>query len=257
MTQEQALPLTAATATPAKPLQAKLVPKSPAGAARLPATTTDHLIVYVSAGSYAAADAVAMAEPLEEALEYVEQRTGMRLLRPINVVFDRRSDGCGLDAIAYTHVRTMSLYTCPNTPARRAVNILAHEFVHQLAHDHYGEPHLEADLILSEGLATWGAGEYWLGGEANFHDFVAKHYADRLLPLATDPRAGASIDTLNQIYYQWAAYVEWIDATYGRDALEELYGAGLGRQPGSAPYQQVLGISFTDAESQWRASLQQ
>ena len=256
MTQNQGLRPPEAMTTPARSLQGRLVPKSPAGAGRRPAATTDHLIVYVSAGSYASADAVAMVEPLEEALEYVEQRTGMRLLRPINVVFDRRSDGCGLDAVAYTHVRTVSLYTCPDTPAQRAINILSHEFVHQLAHDHYGEAHLEADLILSEGLATWGAGEYWLGEEANFNDFVAKHYAARLLPLATDPRAGVSTDTLNQIYYQWAAYVEWIDATYGRDALESLYGAGLGRQPGSAPYQQVLGISLSDAEKQWQTSLQ-
>ena len=62
--------------------------------------TRPHLLIYVSPGSYTAAEAAAMAEPLETALAYVEERTGMRLARKVNVVFDRHSEACGLDGAA-------------------------------------------------------------------------------------------------------------------------------------------------------------
>ena len=249
--------LSSRVTVPTPALGESLAPKSPAaaGSARAPAATTANLLIYAGPGSYDAAASVALAEPLEAALAYVQERSGMRLIRPVNVVFDRRVDACAPDAVAYTAVRTLILYTCPDTPTRRAINILAHEFIHQLAHDHYGAPHLEADLMLSEGLATWGAGRYWLGRERDFRDFVATHYGADLLPLATDPRAGVPTGTLNRLYYQWAAYVEWIEATYGRAALDRLYSAGTGRRPGSAPYEEVLGISFAEAEARWRTWL--
>jgi hypothetical protein len=162
-----------------------------------------------------------------------------------------------MDAVAFTDARTLILYACAGTSTARARNILAHELVHQLAHDHYGAPHLQADLLLSEGLATWGAGRYWLGDETSFHDFVAANYGGNLLPLAIDPRGGATTDRLNQLYYQWASYIEWLRAIYGPATLDRLYSAGLGRQPGSAPYLATLGISFEESEILWRTWIAQ
>lgn len=236
---------------PTNPLQAKQVPQIKGE--NTPVVTTHNLFVYTYPGSYSVPEAQTLGSSLEETLTYVEERTGMHLERGVNLVFERRANGCGMDAVAFTEARTLILYACAGTSTKRARNILAHELVHQLAHDHYGASHLQADLLLTEGLATWGAGRYWLGSEASFHDFVAVNYADRLLPLATDPRGGATIDQLNQIYYQWASYIEWLRATYGPTALDRLYGDGLGRQPGSAPYLATLGISFAESEAQWQA----
>lgn len=219
---------------------------------RAPVVRSEHFLIYVNSGSYSAAEGASIAEPLELALSYVEQRTGMRLSRAINVVFDRRPDTCGLDAVAYTNARTLIVYTCSDTPRQRAINVLAHELVHQLAHDRYGDAHLQADLILSEGLATWGAGRYWLGGEQNFRDFVGKQYTRRV-PLATGPDGSTTTDMLNQLYYQWASYIEWLEATYGTEAVARLYAAGTGRRPGSAGYEQVLGTPFEQTEERWRA----
>jgi hypothetical protein len=228
-----------------------------AGGERQAAATTEHLRLYVSTGSYDASQARGMTKDLEQALGYVEERTGMHLARPVDVVFDRRAKACGPDAVAYTNVRTLILYACPSIPARRAVNILAHEFVHQLAHDRYGAPHHQADLILSEGTATWGAGRYWLGRYASFHDFVHAQYALRLLPLATDPHGGTSTATLNQLYYQWASYVEWLRANFGPAAFDRLYTTGDGRRLGSADYAGTLHMTFADTEARWRAWLAQ
>lgn len=218
--------------------------------------TTAHTRMYTGAGTYTAEDVASLAEPIEAAISYVHERTGLVLSHPVNVVFDRRPGACGLDAAAFTNVRTMFLYACPDIPQSRAVNILAHEVVHQLAHDRYGEAHMQADLILSEGLATWGAGRYWLGGAPSFHDFVADNYRGNLLPLDTDSR-GASTTTMNQLYYQWASFVEWIRATHGIAAFDNLYGGGVGRQPGTAPYGDVLGVNLHDAEAAWQAWLDQ
>ncbi len=241
------------------PLQGEFEAQRPAGTAvgggtRQPAATTANMRIYVSQGSYDAPAAAALAGDLEEAVGYVQQRTGMQLARPVNVVFDRRKEACGLDAVAYTDVRTLMLYTCPHTPSRRAVNVLAHEVVHQLAHDHYGAPHLRADVILSEGLATWGAGRYWLGHYTSFHDFVAREYAGRLVPLATEP-SGSTTDSLNQLYYEWAAYIEWLRLTYGPAVLDRLYASGSGRQAGSADYAGTLGTTLAETETRWRAWL--
>lgn len=237
---------------PTRSLAAKSAATPVVGAARAPITATDHLVLFTSIGSYAPEQVTDIAPELELALLYVQDRVAMRLLRPINIMFDRRPEACGLDAVAYTQVRTIVVYVCPETPTRRAMNVLAHEFVHQLAHDHFGAAHLQVDLMLSEGLATWGAGRYWLGDTEDFRSFVTSNYGAQLLPLASTPRSDESAATLNQLYYQWAAFVEWIVARHGSEAIERLYGAGSGRQSGSAPYETVLGLPFREAEAQWQ-----
>jgi len=229
---------------------AGVVPKS-AGASRAPVARSDHLVLYTSTGSYAGDQVGELAPEIEAALAYVEERTAIRLARTINIMFDRRTAACGLDAVAYTHVRTLVVYVCPDTRGQRVVNVLAHELVHQLAHDHFGAPHLQADLLLSEGLATWGAGRYWLDGATDFRAFVAANYRGHLLPLDTAPHGDDSAARLNQLYYQWAAFVEWIMAEYGLDTFERLYAAGAGRAPGSAPYEAVLGLSLAEATTHW------
>lgn len=212
------------------------------------------LVLYTSAGSYSPDQLRTMAPQLAEALEYVEERTGMQLAEPVAVMFERR-DSCGVDGAAYTERRTIVLYACADLPGRRAVNILAHEYVHQLAHDRFGEAHLRADLALSEGLATWGAGKYWLGEEAHFRGFVQRHYAGALLPLGSHYSDYGTIDAMNRLYYEWAALVEYIKQTHGGDVFERLYASGSGAHPNSADYAGVLGVDLAGLESEWQAWL--
>ncbi len=225
---------------------------SSGSSSRLMTALTTNTRIYTGVGATYSDDVVAtMAEPVEAAIGYVSERTGYTLSQPVNIMFDSRPGGCSLDAAAYTNVRTIFMYACADIPQTRAINILSHEIVHQLAQDRYGAAHMQADLILSEGVATWGAGRYWLGGASSFHDFVATNYRGALLPLATDSR-GASTATMNQLYYQWASFVEWIKATYGEDAFDRLYSGGVGRNPGTAPYAEVLGIDLPTTELAWQ-----
>lgn len=225
-------------------------------AGRQAVLATGQLALYTTDGSYSAAQVRDLAQPLSDALAYVSQRTGMQLNAPVNVVFDRRAS-CGFDGATYTQTRTIMLYACPNVPSRRAINIVAHEFVHQLASDHYGPAHLQADLILSEGLATWGAGKYWLGNEDTFRGFVQRNYAARLLPLGSNYRDLGTIDAMNRLYYQWASLADFLITTRGRATFDTLYRSGRGMAPNTAAYHDVLGADLPEIEQQWKAWLQQ
>ncbi len=214
----------------------------------------DQLALYTREGSYTPEQVQALVAPLGEALAYVSTRTNMQLAASVTIVFDHRAH-CGLDGAAYTQKRVIMLYACPDLPPRRAVNILAHEFVHQLAYDHYGAPHLQADLILSEGLATWGAGKYWLGSEPDFRSFVQHNYATALLPLDSDYQAIGTIDAMNRLYYQWASLVDFVLETHGRDAFDQLYRSGRGMAPNTADYAGVLGTDLPGLQPEWQAWL--
>jgi hypothetical protein len=214
------------------------------------------LALYTTDGSYSSDQVRAMAEPLAEALRYVSERTAMQLSAPVSIIFDRRAN-CGFDGAAYTERRTIILYACPDMPARRSINILAHEFVHQLAYDRYGGAHMQADLVLSEGLATWGAGRYWLGNESDFRGFVRNNYAANLLPLGSHYRDYGTIDAMNRLYYQWASLVDFVITTRGRDTFDRLYASGRGMQPNTADYNRILGTDLAGLEGEWKEWLSQ
>lgn len=228
---------------------------TPASAVPSP-TAAPQIVLQTSANAYTNAQLDALKQPLDDALRYVQARTGMQLKAPVTVVFNGKQ-GCNLNGVAYTKERRIVLFVCPTTELPRAAAILAHEFVHQLTADHYGAPHYDADLILSEGIAQWGAGKYALGQYPDFRTLVHKEYPYDLLPLAMDSREVTSVVILRHVYNQWAAYVEWIMATKGRAALDALYVGGNGRQPGSAPYTRVLGMPLDTADQQWKTWVEQ
>lgn len=212
---------------------------------RLDLTTAD--------GLFTPADQQAIAGDLEQALTYVVDRFGSGPSERIKTVI-AVEPGCGLHGIAYTDVHEVQVYTCASLPRQRAVNILAHEFVHQLCQDRYGPQHLKADLMLSEGVATWGAGKYWLGDAPSFKAFVRPYkQSGSLLPLAISYE-GRGIAAMNQLYYQWASFVEFLIDTYGREKFDALYVSGS-NAPGSANYAGVYGKDLAALENEWQAWL--
>jgi hypothetical protein len=191
-----------------------------------------------------------LAAELQAALGYVTQRFGNPAAAPFDVAV-KSSAGCALHGLAYTDQRHIEVYACDAVGRGRAVNIMAHEFVHQLAADRYGPPHLSADLILLEGTATWGAGKYWLGGHADFRSFVREQRAAGIsLPLATH-YAGRSMAEMNALYYQWASFVEYLLERYGRERFDALYISGGDRVPGGANYPAIYGRDLGALEAEW------
>jgi hypothetical protein len=197
----------------------------------------------------------ALAADLKLALDYVTKRFGSPPTSHFNAVV-AREDSCNLHGVAYTEERTVQVSTCNGIARARAVAIMAHEFAHQLAQDRYGPAHLSADLILSEGVATWGAGEYWLGGQPDFRGFVrGQRDSGVFYPLATD-YTGKGIAAMNALYYQWASFVDFLITSYGREKFDQVYMAGQGA-PGSADYRGVYGKELNVLEQEWQIWLDQ
>lgn len=214
--------------------------------ATLPALTGTLRISVAPQALPASASLDAITAELYTALAYVSARTGTTPAGPITVQI-LADPQCALHGAAYTQSREVHVTTCAAIPPARAVNILAHEFVHQLAHDSYGDSHLRSDPILLEGWATWGAGHYWLGQHATFRDFLG---GEAPLPLVAN-HLGRPAAEMNTLYYQWASFVEYLLVTYGRDAFDQLYRSG-NSTPGSADYQGVYGIDLATLEAAWR-----
>jgi len=202
-------------------------------------------------GLFPVSEKAALTGDLERALAYVSQRFGSGPTGRFSAYLGLEPS-CGIHGIAYTTERVVQVYTCPDLPRARAVNILAHEFVHQLAQDRYGDRHLQADLILLEGLATWGAGDYWLSGAPSFGAMVRPWVAaNSALPLATS-YVGRPINDMNTLYYEWASFVEFLIKVYGREHFDAFYVSGSSA-PGSADYQGVYAKSLDQLEAEWRS----
>lgn len=192
---------------------------------------------------------------LHKALGYVSQRFGSGPSGAFKAVVSW-DNGCGLHGIAYTEARSVQVFTCDSIARPRAVAIMAHEFVHQLAQDRYGPAHLSADMILLEGVATWGAGDYWLGGQPDFRSYVREQRRSGVFyPLATDYTT-VDINGMNALYYQWASFVDYLIATYGRDKFDKLYVSGHSA-PGSSDYAGVYGKGLDQLEQEWQGWLGQ
>jgi hypothetical protein len=220
--------------------------------ARQPGSLADSFTLIVDDGLYADQQA-ALADDLKQALEYVTKRFGTPPAGHFTAVV-AREDSCNLHGVAHTEERTVQVSACNDIGRDRAVAIMAHEFAHQLAQDRYGPAHLSADLILAEGVATWGAGEYWLGGQPDFRAYVRNQRDSGVfLPLATD-YTGKGVGVQNALYYQWASFVDFLIGSYGREKFDQLYLSGQGA-PGSADYRGVYGKELSVLQQEWQAWL--
>ncbi|WP_298408494.1 hypothetical protein [uncultured Chloroflexus sp.] len=214
--------------------------------ALLPAQTDMLRISVAPLALPASASLDAITAELSTALAYVSARTATTLSEPITITINTEAN-CTLHGVAYTQNREVQVFTCAAIPSDRVVAILAHELVHQLAHDYYGDAHLNSDPIVLEGWATWGAGHYWLSRHATFRDFLG---GEAPLPLAAN-HLGRPVAEMNTLYYQWASFVEYLLVTYGREAFDRLYRSG-NSTPGSADYQGVYGVDLATLEAAWQ-----
>jgi hypothetical protein len=236
---------------PERPLPEGAPTPTPAPLAGEYAAASEQLNVVVADGLLTEEEQARLGADLNRALGYVVERFGTAPRAPIETYVGLEPT-CGLHGIAYTDVRTVQVFTCPDLPLSRAINILAHEYVHQLSHDRYGDVHLKADLVLLEGVATWGAGAYGLGDAPNFRSFVRPWVEQgQNIPLGQS-YVGLPLSDMNKLYYQWASFVEFLIETYGRDQFDRLYVTGSSL-PASSDYLGVYGKPFEQLEAEWLA----
>lgn len=168
-----------------------------------------------------------------------------------------QSGPCAIRGLTLSNRRTIRLFYAPDSEPQRVVAILAHELFHQLQHDYYGErDHRKADVIFLEGMAVWGTAAYFQteAGEPLYRQRVREALrAGQLLPLTTSLEADCRTTTRNNIYNQWASFIEYLTLSYGREKLDAAYRSSSGRPAGSADYRRVYGKPLAELEREWRA----
>lgn len=152
-----------------------------------------------------------------QAYDYVTERTGLQFSSTVHARYDTE-DGCSLNGYTYFSDHLPKVHTCNGISVADAIIIMAHEFGHQLGADNF-DCYLGTDFYFSEGLATWGAGDYWLQGKKNFGA-----YAKALGASSLQFNTNADSDK----YRVYASFVEYIMVTYGPEAFYKLYGSASG-----------------------------
>jgi hypothetical protein len=97
----------------------------------------------------------------------------------------------------------------------------------------FGQESFSQPTFFAEGLATWGADDYWLDGSQNFKEYYINHYGRDLTMFQDIYDEGYRISEGNgpvtidenlrtQKYYGWASFIEYIYETYGMDYIRKM-----------------------------------
>ncbi len=192
-----------------------------------------HLMPHIVAGSERA---------IRENLEWLgEKRTNRRL----NLFFvgsrDEMRPFTGTRSAGWSVVAEGTAFFVANDSASPA---LRHEVMHLLSWRHWGTP---GGVWLSEGVATAavrGCGPWTIAQAA-----ASLYREGELATIADMRRRFATGGTRGAAHYLSAgSVVTFIDETWGRDRLRQLWQSG-----GLASSQAVLGISTLQLEQRWRA----
>lgn len=226
------------------------------------AMRTYSLDLYRSAGGLSAKTVQGLAMQAEAVLERGGAIVGGGLTGRVAISFEAPQTGpCALRGITLSNDRTIRLFYAPGTDPARVSGILAHELFHQLQHDYYGErDHRKADVILLEGMAVWGTAAQFrtADGEPQYRARVREALrAGELLPLTVSLERDCRTTTRNNIYNQWASFVEYLHLTYGRAKLDAAYRSSSGRPAGSTDYRGVYGKPLAALEAEWLAWVEQ
>ncbi len=230
------------------------------GANRAPALLqrTEHFNVYLARGSLRRAEALQLIERLEPTLAIVAKRFGtpFKARERIDLLPPQRG-ACAIRGLTISGKRHIQLFYGPGADLDRLQSLVAHELVHQLQRERFGDRVQQtADMILLEGWATVASDDFartpdgteprW---RARMREQVAQH---AILPLTVDLGRDCRTTTRNTIYDHWASFVSFLEQRYGPEALAAVYASGRGRAAGSANYERVYGKSRAELEAEWR-----
>jgi hypothetical protein len=219
---------------------------------------TKHFDVYRARGAMSYNESLALSKRLESTMAGVSQRFGVpfEARERIDLLAPQRGE-CAVRGLTFSGKRLIQLFYGPGTDVNRMQVILAHEFVHQLQRERFGDRvHQAADIILLEGWATLTSDDYGRTADGKdvrwrvrLRDVVAR---GELLPLTVNLDRDCRTTTRNSIYDQWASFVDYLQQTYGTERLAQVYATGRGRNAGTADYQAVYGKAFAELEADWR-----
>lgn len=193
----------------------------------------------------------------------VSRRLGVSVDMNIQIVIKKpQRTPCPLRGLASPISGEITLYLDQSVSAEQVLALLAHEFAHVLVYQGLGVA--TSDFGLSEGLATWAAGDYWSGWQKSSSlDTSVKRYLKNgnFLTIsknidfsgAYEPTAAINCVVRRDILYtEWASFIGYLLETYGRKRLLQLIKTSPTVEKPRAPnYLGVYGYSLEQLENAW------
>ena len=241
-----------------------------------PVAETEHFIYYINEDDYMPVDLDRWQVLAEDLFDYVAERvdTGSDPLGDEKIMvgfLPPQTQTCPIRGLAAQGDSPIILiFADENSPEEYLLGVIAHELGHAIPGQAYpgGLPN---DLALTEGLATWAAGEYWDAWQdvPSIHDLVRSYVeSGDYLPLnevvempAIYPwqdEAGADcLERRDQIYSQWGSFVGYLVERYGWDKVRDLFESARTvdeadrRVEYPTDYPGVLGLALNQLEADW------
>lgn len=156
------------------------------------------------------------------------------------------------------------IYADNTTSKEQNLTVLAHELGHVFIHKKYEKL---SDVALSEGMATWAAGDYWKTWKGKDFDSRVKELVSKnaYLPLFQNYDLKKAYDTKNpdcianrdDLLTEFASFLDYLMREYGADKLAVLFEI---RQPEiinnqrivyPPSYKEVYGLELNQFENKW------
>jgi hypothetical protein len=232
---------------------------------------TDHFVFYAQ-DDYFPVDLERWKEQSEELYAYVSQRVGAESPVKISVAFMPAQQAvCPIRGLASSNdPPIVILFADPGAPEAYLLAVLSHELGHAIPARGF-EGGLPGDIALTEGLASWASGQYWNDwmDVPTIHHLVRKYIdSGTYLPLHEnvdfqkvypwqDGAGEGCLARRDQVYSQWASFVDYLIERYGWDKVHQLFNSAYTEKQGDreikypTDYQGVLGKSLEVLELDW------
>lgn len=206
----------------------------------------------------------------EQVYDYVSSRLNATISEKVIVTFlPPQSGNCAPRGTTLHEQQPMIIvFTNQATSEEQILATLAHELGHVFLHQEY--PNF-SDVALTEGMATWAAGEYWRDWKgADFNSGVRTFISNgTYLPLypnydlwkAYDKKSPDCITHRDILLTEFASFLDFLLQNYGAEKLSALFDI---RQPElvnnqrvvySPNYRDVYGLEFNQLEYEWLKTL--
>ena len=214
----------------------------------------------------------------DEVFTYVSERMGVSYYERVEVALQSMSsEACPVRGMmmfeitddAEVESARIIVFTDTATKLEQLLGVLAHELGHFIHFNGFGEPVKSSGL--TEGLASWAAGRYYLAWHQtpSLAVSVKRYLAEgRYLPLENKSRfenaypdqsdAEDCLSRRDTLYIEWAAFTKYLIDTYGVSDFKDLLATseialdgGKGMLPNFA---QVYGKSLEELEDAWLKS---
>ena len=215
-----------------------------------------------------------LADGADEVYAYVSARMDERHNGKVSVAVRPVTDGpCPARGVMLERVegdepRSIIIFVDGTTSPEQLRAVLAHELAHLLhAGGFAGFP---SAVGLTEGLASWAAGRYWLLWQG-FPSFAAsvRTYLERgtYMPLEGGLELGGVYGYAGEgclarrdvLYTEWAAFTDYLVKTHGVNRFKALLSSAdvtLDGDAGTPPdFARVYGLSLEELEEAWLESL--